>query len=879
MNTNNDSIIRNSNEEPKLYDNYKKGVDNYIESQLGTINNIHFNHIENNEDNGEKNSELTKQKKVYLNTYIIPLLYLINSYMYHKYLNNKKIIVNNILINDEIDYYSNYFFDYKLPIVKKFNIAIYKNYFKNKNESKSKPGSNSESKPESNSESKPESKPESNSKKINNSKIKLIIGHLTNINKDLKKLSEPYKIKQEIKNLENQFNIRIGKNNEDTLTNIQDTVFRKYNNMNNNKKKKFINRLKDIQKIYNKSENKQIGGTVKVTDDKIRKKFFEAIKDVLNIPNNTNNTNHKNLTNKINKIKIKTIKRMIKDFISEAVEEEEKTVEAKKTEAAKEKTEEAAKAEAAKEKTEEAAKAAKANNNYIPIIIPEIETSSTKKKGGGNNNIFITISNNIEDIIEDLNIYIDKKNNKISREFNISINNTNFNKDSLDDLYKKYIINTLQDIFSLLNIILNNSTNTTDNPIDKIIDNIKDKKIELSKKFSKVIKNTNKDIFNKKIVYQEMIYNYNNEKISIEKQKKDHESTKKNLDEEIKKEKEIEKKIKNFDNEIIKLTENQTSTDFTAATIGISFDHSKSSEKLDQYKKRQKTYRNITKSITSKENGKKELEKELNSIQHKKKKLYEIENEIQDYSNEIQDYSNEIKKLTEESQKNSKFELESYKNIITDFLNKNIELSRLIIDINQEIESKKERDLFKNFYDKDPILKNIIGNISKNNNNNQNNNPNNNQNNNPNNNQNNNNNNQKLFTNIKKYISDIKSKNKNTINKTFFPKIMDELNKFSFNQEINQYINNLKDIHDKKIKDISKKMDNMYEKKNLHESVTRKINENMDEYNKYKKQYNEKYNKPLKTINKIYVYTYTDSIKLYFFILNMIHFILCNYEK
>ena len=108
---------------------------------------------------------------------------------------------------------------------------------------------------------------------------------------------------------------------------------------------------------------------------------------------------------------------------------------------------------------------------------------------------------------------------------------------------------------------------------------------------------------------------------------------------------------------------------------------------------------------------------------------------------------------------------------------------------------------------------------------------------------------------------------------------MDELNKFSFNQEINQYINNLKDIHDKKIKDISKKMDNMSEKKILHESVITKIKENMDEYNKYKKQYNEKYNKPLKTINKIYVYTYTDSIKLYFFILNMIHFILCNYEK
>ena len=54
----------------------------------------------------------------------------------------------------------------------------------------------------------------------------------------------------------------------------------------------------------------------------------------------------------------------------------------------------------------------------------------------------------------------------------------------------------------------------------------------------------------------------------------------------------------------------------------------------------------------------------------------------------------EVNQLLEESQKNSKFELESYKNIITDFLNKNIELSRLIIDINQEIESKKERDLF-----------------------------------------------------------------------------------------------------------------------------------------------------------------------------------------
>ncbi len=352
MNTNNDSIIRNSNEEPKLYDNYKKSVNNYIESQLGTINNTHFNHIENNEDKEGKNSELTKQKKVYLNTYIIPLLYLINSYMYQKYLNNKKNIVNNILINDEIDYYSKYFFDYKLPIVKKFNIAIYKNYFKNKNDSKSNSESNSES----------------NSKKINNSKIKLIIGHLTNINKDLIKLSEPYKIKQEIENLRNQFSTSIGRNNETTFTEIDDKILKISN------KKNFIKKLKDIQKIYQKDGTTQKGGTLIVTDEKIRKKFIEAIKHVLDINNNNNPLIHK-----ISELKIKTIKKMIKYFVNmeeekenEAATEKEKKKENEATE--KKKATEATEKKKATEATEKKKKANEAaeKKNYIPIIIPEI---------------------------------------------------------------------------------------------------------------------------------------------------------------------------------------------------------------------------------------------------------------------------------------------------------------------------------------------------------------------------------------------------------------------------------------------------------------------------------------------------------------------------
>ena len=119
-----DTILKKT---PEIYDNYLVLVNDFIKSKLTNVKNNNF--YDPSKEGFNSNNEtlsVSNQKKVYLNTYVIPLLYLINSYEYQKYYKNTMAIEANQLIMANIDYYKNYFFNYKLPIIKSVNVDIYK---------------------------------------------------------------------------------------------------------------------------------------------------------------------------------------------------------------------------------------------------------------------------------------------------------------------------------------------------------------------------------------------------------------------------------------------------------------------------------------------------------------------------------------------------------------------------------------------------------------------------------------------------------------------------------------------------------------------------------------------------------------------------------
>ena len=119
-----DTILKKSS---NIYDNYLLLVNEFIESKLTNVNNKNFYNSSKEGFNSNNNiSSLDTQKRIYLNTYVIPLLYLINSYQYQKYFNNTIIIQTNQEIMSNINFYKNFLFNYKSPIIKSVNIDIYK---------------------------------------------------------------------------------------------------------------------------------------------------------------------------------------------------------------------------------------------------------------------------------------------------------------------------------------------------------------------------------------------------------------------------------------------------------------------------------------------------------------------------------------------------------------------------------------------------------------------------------------------------------------------------------------------------------------------------------------------------------------------------------
>jgi hypothetical protein len=96
---------------------YKKVVNDYIIGKLSVVENI----------NKLSGNELIKKKKDYLNTYILPLMYLLFSKYYIQY-NNLNILVNKN--NSILHEFNNLkiFYAYNNPIINSVNVYFYKKY-------------------------------------------------------------------------------------------------------------------------------------------------------------------------------------------------------------------------------------------------------------------------------------------------------------------------------------------------------------------------------------------------------------------------------------------------------------------------------------------------------------------------------------------------------------------------------------------------------------------------------------------------------------------------------------------------------------------------------------------------------------------------------
>ena len=230
-----DSIISSSN---NIYGNYRAFVNDFIKSKLKALDDTKFNNVNsnNNQSNNQSNNNqsnnnqsnnksnnnqsnnnqsnnksnkneplnsITINKMKYINTYIIPLIYLINSYQYQKYLNNLELINNNILIINDIDFNKKFNFDYNLPIIKSVNIKIYQNYFgglNNNKKSKNKKQNNNNIVNNIEQENKIVSQ-------IDQGRLNNLAGQLDSLSLIIKNLSEPYDILNKIESIKENYKI------------------------------------------------------------------------------------------------------------------------------------------------------------------------------------------------------------------------------------------------------------------------------------------------------------------------------------------------------------------------------------------------------------------------------------------------------------------------------------------------------------------------------------------------------------------------------------------------------------------------------------------------------------------------------------------------
>lgn len=662
------SIFKNDS---NIYGDYKSKINKFIDDRLNEVQSNNFkNKINQTLSNNEKTNLIKSKKMIYLNTYIVPLLFLINAFVYTNYVNNvNRVIINNNIINNEN--FLNLFYSHHNPIVKEFNICIYRNFYpKNKKKNKL----------------------------IINDKygfsaalLSQIIQHLNTTSKLFEKLSEPYKIIQEIEN------IKLG-----CSSSPEEIVYQKLQKIISSKDQTKINDLKELLKKINKFGNKsQAGGTLENKEKSTNAKNKIMIKDL-------ENTFYSILGIPRQNIKIT----QIRNFLNELFK----------------------------------------NNKPLVQIMPIL---FSKQSGGEviiQYNYFEEIKNQIDDVNELLSIYqkqltikntsnnskkkvIDAITENIGNLMQIIKVNAPNNIKNMNNLYKKYVIHSLSIVVTCLNSIFEKNKNSNS------FKTLKDDKLFFDNDFRKW-KLSMKDVsLSKKEVYETCIQDKEKRKLDLTSNRIKKQTEKNRLGiptqritQQFMERKKNDFKIKKdeFFNKYLPHVDDSTQTIGSIQDISQfykKFYHNQTLDQIDYGKIRSKinlgnrydikeikdfiikyfddTHRN--KAISTLDDiisDKAKLEKEEKDFTLQKNRN-KINNTISSTDIEIKNVDASLKELRAKQSKDvTTFSIDSLKNIFIEFLNNQIQVMRIFEKVkeNREIDSKS--NIFQYFYQKDPLLQN-----------------------------------------------------------------------------------------------------------------------------------------------------------------------------
>ena len=657
------SIFKNDS---NIYGDYKSKINKFIDDRLNEVQSNNFkNKINQTLSNNEKTNLINRKKKIYLNTYIVPLLFLINAFVYTNYVNNvNRVIKNNNIINNEN--FLNLFYSHHNPIVKEFNICIYRNFYP-KNKKKNKLITNDKY-------------------GFNATLLSQIIQHLNTTSKLFEKLSEPYKIIQEIEN------IKLG-----CSSSPEEIVYQKLQKIISSKDQTKINDLKELLIKINKFGNKsQAGGTLENKEKSTNAKNKIVIKDL-------ENTFYSILGIPRQNIKIT----QIRNFLNELFK----------------------------------------NNKPLELIMPIL---FSKQSGGEvilQYNYFEEIKNQIDDVNELLSIYQKQltikntSNNSKKKVINaikenignlmqiIKVNAPN-NIKNMNNLYKKYVIHSLSIVVTCLNSIFGENKNSNS------FKTLKDDKLFFDNDFRKW-KLSMKDVsLSKKEVYETCIQDKEKRKLDLTSKRIKNQTEKNRLGiptQRItqqfmeRKENDFKIKKKEFFNKYFPDVADITETIGTIPNISqfynvkyhgntfenINYDTIKS-KRYDIYdirnfiikyfndKHRNKAISTLNDIISDK--AKLEKEEKDFTLQKNRNK---INNTISSTDIEIKNVDASLKELRAKQSKDvTTFSIDSLKNIFIEFLNNQIQVMRIFEKVkeNREIDSKS--NIFQYFYQKDPLLQN-----------------------------------------------------------------------------------------------------------------------------------------------------------------------------
>ena len=844
------SIINNSIINQNYKEKINKYIDEYNDTTLSTLSNDNI-----------------KKKKIYINTYILPLIYLIYAYLMINYkVNNDIIFDNNQILNQYI--FLDFLFNYKNPVIVSFNEAIYKKYFngnhKEKKNNKLKQG-------------------------FKDSSLENLIEYLNNVNKNLDKINIIYKFKEEVENIK----LKCEKKTE------IENIFEQLQKKNSNKLQNLKTLLDDIHKFI---KQKQSGGGANV-----KNKNSENINSILTKLKKIELVN----TNNYSQQKIQAFKERFSEIMG--LKNSQLSI-----------------IDIYKILSQLNLNEIEQHNNNRETISALIFTDIGGASNNKNNNKINNLKNNIVDLIEEIKIFkqLIPSGRNVSKDFtlnklfnniieqlnNFEPNNNNTNKLNLF-IFNNIIQPFIKNLESFKKLFPSNNQN---NPENQNMITLKDIKIKFDNEFRKVlIENDKHKYLSKSHAYDQCIKlfkkknNLNKEKIKnlqeylqdkkqnsrknlqkvnslngkkkispfqkdidknekekeilireLVKNKSDHfklDITKNDNFQELltqyktTDENEIKNKLGTNINTILKNNEIGNTKIKTIHIIQAGQIHSKKEEFLNFYKKIKGKLEKIV-----------ELENEIKNLKDKEKnrekrelnydkEVYEINKKIKKTQELIKNNEKQIKELEEKKLSNSKdLSLSDYKSTFLNLINTNTEMLSLIKKIKEARELDKKSDMFIYKYQKDSINEINFTNNNK----------------------------QNLYKNIIKYINNLKKTNKNIQSTFFYHYVIQFLNESKLGDKYRPLIDSFINIFDNTVISIDKKLSQLSKLKKQKFNINDNTNEQLKKMNtsienlktKIVNKSQEKSNKN----NVVFVYPYSDSIKLYLMKLEQIHLFINN---